>query len=134
MMSKLLIASFVAVTYAQSGMYVQCPQEVEENSYCDCAADCGHTMCACAAAQAKDCCAGRGRPHKTVWTKPVVKPPPSWTTVTTSEDTVSGDEWEWTTVAEPTPAATPVPATPTPVPTPAATPVPTPMPTPVATP
>ena len=39
MMSKLLIASFVAVTYAANGMYVQCPAEVEENSYCDCDAD-----------------------------------------------------------------------------------------------
>ena len=45
MMSKLLIASFVAVTYAANGMYVQCPQEVEENSYCDCDADCVPPRC-----------------------------------------------------------------------------------------
>ena len=100
MMSKLLIASFVAVAHAANGMYVQCSNQIAKNSYCDCDADCGNTMCQCAAAQAKDCCDGRGQP----WSKPVSKPPPrEWTTVTTSQDTVSGDEWEWTTVEEPTP-------------------------------
>ena len=114
MMSKLLIASFVAATYAGNGMIVQCPEQTGDNSYCDCDADCGQSLCACAAAQAKDCCAGRGRPmDRADWAtsktldEPVVEP--AWKTITTSEDTVSGDEWEWTTVEEPTPIATPFP-------------------------
>ena len=104
MLYKLTLASFIAVAYAASvgagTSAVNCPGT---NSYCDCADDCGQSMCECAAAQVENCCDGRGQPLEGA-PEPLPDNDGEWKTITTFEDSVTGEQVEWTAVAQATPS------------------------------
>ena len=104
MLYKLTLASFIAVAYAASvgagTSAVNCPGT---NSYCDCADDCGQSMCECAAAQVENCCDGRGQPLEGA-PEPLPDNDGEWKTITTFEDSVTGEQVEWTAVTQATPS------------------------------